>query len=152
MIKTCLLATAAFAALLIAQAGTAQAQYLGGNNNCCGGLSYGILGSPYALSRVPEPPYFALHPPVYYSQMVPRTYGYSPFAYPGSVRTPEVQVEMPAAQVLKNPHVTPTQSPAPKKPTIDLKKITKTVQPMEPLEIVNPFVNSGQTKMVSVEN
>ncbi len=34
-------------------------------------------------------PYFALHPPVYYSYPVPRTYGYSPFAYPPGVMTPE---------------------------------------------------------------
>lgn len=31
-------------------------------------------------------PYFALHPPVYYSRPVPRTYGYSPFAlFPGMI-------------------------------------------------------------------
>ncbi len=30
-------------------------------------------------------PYFALYPPVYYSQSVPRPYGYSPFALPPGV-------------------------------------------------------------------
>src|ERR1700742_789907 len=38
-------------------------------------------------------PYYALHPPVYYSYPVPRTYGYSPFAYPPSVMTPDVVFE-----------------------------------------------------------
>jgi hypothetical protein len=33
-------------------------------------------------------PYFALHPPVYYSLPVPRTYGYGPFPYPPGVLTP----------------------------------------------------------------
>ena len=33
-------------------------------------------------------PYFALFPPVYYSYRVPRTYGYSPFAYPPGILTP----------------------------------------------------------------
>lgn len=35
-------------------------------------------------------PYFALHPPVYYSHPVARPYGYSPFANPPGTRTPEV--------------------------------------------------------------
>ena len=30
-------------------------------------------------------PYYAMHPPVYYSYPVPRPYGYSPFAYPPGV-------------------------------------------------------------------
>ena len=145
MIKTSLLAAAAFAVLLIAQPEEAQAQYLG-SNNCCGGLSHGILSSPYALSRVPDPPYFAIHPPVYYSHAVPRTYGYSPYAYPGSVRTPEVKVEAPAAKMVKNPYATPAAA-KPKK-SIDLKSMTKS---SGPLEVLNPFVNSATTKMVSVE-
>ncbi len=33
-------------------------------------------------------PYFAVHPPVYYSLAIPRTYGYSPFPYPPGVLTP----------------------------------------------------------------
>lgn len=33
-------------------------------------------------------PYYALYPPVYYSYPVPRTYGYSPFAYPPGTITP----------------------------------------------------------------
>jgi len=59
-------------------------------------------GSPYSLGQVPVPPYFALHPPVYYSVPVPRTYGYSPHAYPGSTATPEV---VQAANLIVNPHV-----------------------------------------------
>ena len=42
-------------------------------------------GSTYSTESVP---YYALHPPVYYSFRVPRTYGYSPYAYPGAVLTP----------------------------------------------------------------
>lgn len=147
MIKTSLLATATFAVLLITQIDQVQAQI--GNpfgNPCCG--QYGILSSPYALSRVPEPPYFALHPPVYYSHAVPRTYGHSPFAYPGSVRTPDVNMDAPSARVLKNPYVTPTKSDKVNKPKINLKDVTKAV---EPLEIINPFVDPAKTKMVSVE-
>ena len=36
----------------------------------------------YSVGAIPTPPYFALHPPVYYSTPVPRAYGYGPWAYP----------------------------------------------------------------------
>ena len=45
----------------------------------------GFYGSPYSLGQIPVPPYFSLHPPVYYSQPVARSYGYSPYAYPGTM-------------------------------------------------------------------
>jgi len=69
------------------------------------GYSYG--SSPYSLGRLPMPPYFAIHPPVYYSQPVPRTYGYSPFAYGPCVMTPEVAAPTPAPKTIINPHVEP---------------------------------------------
>jgi hypothetical protein len=44
-------------------------------------FGYGNNGpAAYALGNIPAPPYFALHPPVYYSHPQPRTYGHSPFA------------------------------------------------------------------------
>jgi hypothetical protein len=44
-------------------------------------FGYGNNGpAAYALGNIPAPPYFALHPPVYYSHPVARTYGTSPFA------------------------------------------------------------------------
>ena len=43
-------------------------------------------------------PYFALFPPVYYSYRVPRTYGYSPFAYPPGILTPSSEVARAAGQ------------------------------------------------------
>ena len=147
MIKTFFVAAATFAVLLIANADSVQAQgYLGTPGyGAYGGYGFGILSSPYALGRIPEPPYFALHPPVYYSQPVARTYGYSPFAYPGSVRTPEVHVEMPSAKMLTNPHVTPTKATPKKEFDANLTKI------IAPQEIVNPFVKQAKTQMVSFE-
>lgn len=52
-------------------------------------------------------PYFALHPPVYYSRAVPRTFGYSPFAYPGWVPTPALPTVGP--EMVVNPYL--EQSP-----------------------------------------
>ena len=65
---------------------------------------YGFSGRAYSSGRVPTPPYFAIHPPVYYSYPVPRTYGYSPFAYPSYVMTPEIK-EPAKPAMFENPHV-----------------------------------------------
>ena len=130
------MAVVAFALLLVAAAEPVQGQgYVG--SGCVGYGSFGQLGSPYALGRIPVPPYFALHPPVYYSQPVARTYGYSPFAYPGTTQTPEVKKV--AAKVITNPHVTPAKA-----------KATNVNLANKQVEIVNPFYNPS-TKLVSVE-
>lgn len=133
----------AAAFLLITHASTAQAQGFLGNgcSSCVGYGSFGQLGSPYALGRIPVPPYFALHPPVYYSQPIARTYGYSPFAYPGSVRTPEIVAPAASAKTITNPHVTPTKA----------KKVQSLNLTSTQLEIINPFVTDSSTKMVTVE-
>jgi hypothetical protein len=56
-------------------------------------------------------PYYALYPPVYYSHPVPRAYGYSPFAYPPGVMTPDVAP--PVGAMYMNPYV---PQPADSKP------------------------------------
>src|SRR3954454_22395889 len=81
-------------------------------------------------------PYFALHPPVYYSTPVPRTYGYSPFAYPPDVMTPDV-VEESKPVTINNPYV----PAAPAEPKTD-RAASNSISP-EPLVIVNPFVTTA---------
>ncbi len=98
-------------ALAIASAWThsAQAQGYGGYGGWYGGFNAGA--GPYNLydnERVV--PHFALYPPVYYSLPVPRTYGWSPFAYPPGMMTPEVAPPAPAE--MQNPHV-PKKTSAP---------------------------------------
>jgi hypothetical protein len=85
-------------------------------------------------------PYFALHPPVYYSYPVPRTYGYSPFAYPPGVMTPDVAYAEPLEII--NPHVENTDA----KPTASTKtdRSAATRQIPEPLVVINPFVAPNQ--------
>ena len=87
---------------------------------------FGYYSSPYATGLIPMPPYYAIHPPVYYSQPVPRTYGYSPYAYPGTVQTPEI-VE---PEMIENPHAT---EPAKEEPASDVKVVRFQV-------IDNPYV------------
>jgi hypothetical protein len=86
-------------------------------------------------------PYFALHPPVYYSYPVPRTYGYSPFAYPPNVMTPDVVVQTAPVTVM-NPYV-PSSGEKTTEGNEDRAAAIK-AQP-EPLVIVNPFVTPGRS-------
>jgi hypothetical protein len=90
-------------AMSLGLAGSSKAeQYFGpayggfGSGWCGGGWSYG-------LGYREELPHFALYPPVYYSLPVPRTYGYSPFAYPPGVMTPEIVEDK--SETIINPHV-----------------------------------------------
>lgn len=93
--------------------GCGQVNYWLGNMGNVGQFYGGNFSRPYASGRIPTPPYFAIHPPVYYSYPVPRSYGYSPFAYPGIVATPEVLNASPPkpAEVI-NPHVKPSAKKA----------------------------------------
>jgi hypothetical protein len=86
-------------------------------------------------------PYFALHPPVYYSCPVPRTYGYSPFAYPPGVMTPEFAGAAGPLEII-NPHVDSTEA----KPTTSTKsdRSAATSARVEPLVVINPFVAPNQ--------
>lgn len=52
-----------------------------------------------------QPPYFAMHPPVYYSdQIIRRPYGVSPFAAPAGIMPVEMQLA-PKPKRIVNPHV-----------------------------------------------
>jgi len=81
-----------------------------GNN---GGLGYGNNWSwgPYSLNRslgyLPMPPYYAMHPPVYYSHNVAVPYGMSP--YPISSYSPSssyvAERPTPEPKMVVNPYV-----------------------------------------------
>jgi hypothetical protein len=85
-------------------------------------------------------PYFALHPPVYYSYPVPRTYGYSPFAYLPGVMTPDVMIDPQPLEII-NPHVPSTKSD---KPAAKADTTAAASRQPEPLVIINPYVASGK--------
>jgi len=90
-------------AFVSASAGTAMAGCPCG----WGDRSYSV----YTQDRIP---YFAQHPPVYYSYVVPRPYGFSPYAYPETVMTPE-RAPLAKPATLINPFVPQKASgPAPK--------------------------------------
>ena len=83
-----------------------------------------------------QPPYFAVHPPVHYSSMVPRTYGYSPYAYPGIVRTPSRAASRP--MIVKNPHFKVRSKGKVHRKTDK----TASTRSVEPLVVQNPFFKS----------
>lgn len=107
-----------------------------GHYACGGWPGYSPYGVSYSWWYQRERiPYFALHPPVYYSQPVARPYGYSPFAYPPYVLTPEV-TSVPAEPVMiPNPYV--PQEPAKQEPA---KQAKPEASAQAPLTILNPFV------------
>src|SRR5436305_15351376 len=69
----------------------------------CGGACYAPFYARYGHEHIP---YFALHPPVYYSYPVARTYGYSPFAYPFGSPTPEIEWAPPKEEKKSEPKTT----------------------------------------------
>lgn len=105
------------------------------------GYGYGFGFAPwlYESGHIPVPPYFALHPPVYYSQPVPRTYGYSPFAYESDVKTPDAVDAMPAA-VITNPYIDQNNL----KESKDSKDADDVVSTVTPQEILNPYVDVNE--------
>jgi len=108
-----------------------------------GGCDYGYgYGLGYLYNHLDYTvPYFAAHPPVYYSYPVPRTYGYSPFAYPPNVMTPEV-VEEPKPVQIVNPYV-PSAQKTEEQPAQD--RAAKAERQPQPLVVVNPYYKPTRT-------
>lgn len=137
---------AALAAACLVES-TASAQGFGGGRvfgqyGAFGGFGSSNIFDLYRTGRTPIPPYFALNPPVYYSYPVPRTYGYSPFYYPGTVKTPDVIIDM-QPQTIINPFVpssakSPEPAPAPET-SVNASPVKPAATP--PLMVENPFFN-----------
>lgn len=112
-------------------------------NGCGGGFGYG-LGFLYN-SLDSKVPYFAAHPPVYYSYPVPRTYGHSPFAYPPHFRTPEVVDNVQPVEITNPYFQGSTEQPA----APEVEETVKSKPTAGPLVVENPYVKS-QTNIMQV--
>ncbi|HEX3654832.1 MAG TPA: hypothetical protein VHV55_03450 [Pirellulales bacterium] len=115
---------AAVAAILALSAGQCQAQLVGFGGSYLYGAGYGL----YVYERLPQ---YSLFPPVYYKHPTPRSYGFSPYAYPPGFTTPDVSATS-RRTVIVNDYV-PQSSSA---------KESTNRQP-EPLVMSNPYVKSG---------
>ena len=128
------LLAAALAAILLPAA--AQAQYPYGGMGY-GGWGQGNYGQGYYSGANRVPPYFALHPPVYYShEIIRRPMGVSPFAYPSWYAPPTMPAaaaapyQAPQPLMVENPYVK-GKAPAPANASIE--------QPAS-VEVPNPYV------------
>ena len=138
--------------LLLAVVVTASAAADRAHAQCGFGAGYGFgawdVGRLYSV-LADNVPYHAAFPPVYYSYPVPRTYGYSPFAYPPGVMTPEVEFAGP--QVIDNPYYEEGEAEevAPPAEPTSADETTSTAPPAGPLVIVNPFVADAKLAAVN---
>ena len=128
----------AAAAALLATTETAQAA------NGCGGCGYGD-GYYYGFYRRnlqtdQLPPYFSQFPPVYYSDIIPRPYGWSPFALrPHEFNTlPEVA---PKPVMIKNPYVDGKANP-------EAEAEDDRTAATSPRVILNPYVDVAPVQVV----
>lgn len=116
----------------------------GAGGGWCGYFGDGGFTNLYNQGFIPVPPYFSIHPPVYYSVPVPRTYGYSPFAYPGGVPTPDVQL---GPEEIVNPYVEPDTDE--KTDAKDASAKTAAYSRPAPLVVRNPFVDQGNVTLTA---
>ncbi len=133
MVRTVLFSFVAALALAVA-ATPAQADDCGCGYGAGFGYGYnGFWGAPLAYSQGSAyvPPYYAIHPPVYYSpHIIARPYGWSPFAWPSTALMPAAPVARP--MVIMNAHVKTADSRvAEAKPQM--------IDGIQPEEIANPF-------------
>ena len=82
--------------LLFSFGSAAKAQWGFGGYGFGGGGAW--VNGTYTMD---PPPYFSIFPPVYYSHVTPRPYGFSPYAYPGFMPTPE-RIRMPSTPYVQS--------------------------------------------------
>ena len=102
---------------------------------CWGYSPFGWNTGYYLPDYVPPPPYYAVHPPVYYSGRIYRTYGDSPYAYPPRHRYFSYDTPVCSHRLILNPHV------AQANPTVDEQFGWSNPNPQI---IFNPFVDHHQ--------
>ena len=103
------------------------------------GYNYGALYNSLDY-RVP---YFAAHPPVYYSAPVPRTYGHSPFAYPPYFRTPEIVPDAAGVTIVNPFAATKESTPRSSSPDQLDDNLVRQDVPSLPLIVTNPYANQS---------
>ena len=139
--RTLLLAAVLTVTAASANQASAQCAGYGGG---FGGYGFGAwdIGRLYEV-LADNVPYHAAFPPVYYSYPVPRTYGYSPFAYPPGVMTPDVEMCQP--QEIINPYIEgEPEEVAPQAEPASVDKTTSTPKLSQPLVIMNPYVTDAK--------
>ena len=112
------------------------------HGGCCCSMFGNAFGAPFGGYTSERIPYYALHPPVYYSHVVPRPYGYSPWAYPPGTMEP---TPAPQPQTYINPYV-PQDEPAEKKTEEQTARTTRAKR------VLNPFVDQVEIELTSTDS
>ena len=107
----------------------------------------GLGPNVYSSGQLPVPPYFSIHPPVYYGLHMVRHYGYSPFTCPCT--PPIIHHRHPAAHIELQPETSEVEV-APVRITnhfaqegaIAQQGNTNAAEP-QPLRILNPYVTGS---------
>lgn len=131
--------------LLAPLGATAQAQDSGGLGYAYL-FGYGATNTPAIRSFVPAPPYFALHPPVYYGKRYTRPYGDSPFASWPQLQAAADYRPRPAAEHAPHIHL---QTPVCPMNSCLSSPVAKQIAPIEPLVIENPFFKAEAARLVT---
>lgn len=109
---------------------------------------YGYRGFPGQRSFAPSPPYFSLHPPVYYGKRYARPYGASPFAaWPQLQANPAYSPEIatPRSQTFNNPYFDGAPAPGHACPVPGCSAVPAATGgvvsklPPKPVEFDNPY-------------
>jgi len=99
----------------------------------------------------PNPPYFALHPPVYYEGIVKRPYGISPFAAPPGVLPVEMTITVEPKTVLnpfyKNELISPADDATNPKMKPEIKKESGSKK--KAIDITTPAANKESAAVVA---
>jgi len=80
----------------------------------------GFIGSFNSVRRFEQPPHFARFPPVYYSHIVRRPYGISPYAAPPGIAP--VELSIPAPKTVKNEFFNSNIAPVSEKQEVEKPK------------------------------
>jgi hypothetical protein len=93
-----------------------------------------LYGAGYGLFVYERLPQYSLFPPVYYKHPVPRSYGYSPYAYPPGFATPPVTAASRRVIIVNSyaPQSSSSNEPA--------------QRPPQPVVIHNPYVNDSSAR------
>lgn len=115
------------------------------NGRFDGGINRRLL-TRYELE---QPPYFAKYPPVYYSHVVKRPYGISPYAAPAGIAPVEMSFGIPIS--VKNPFFGNDIEPVSEKIETSVEDVDSSDESTDQKTtwIPNPYVVSGDISIVS---
>ncbi len=149
-----LLLLVAVAGSFAAAADSANAQ--GYHNGYTFGLgvnnSFPVIGQSYFDRN--DIPYFAKFPPVYYSHIVRRPYGVSPYAVPPGIAPIEMSIAPSEPQLIVNPFVAPsipTSPGVPLSPSVPLSDAESSIPPRSATSPLIDAESENLSKSDSVE-